>query len=430
MKNLKIACYGYVDKNGGSIGKAFFIILQELLSQGMMIDFFGWRGFNCATELEGHPNFRYIDLPSPPIINPILAKLPEKLRNTIYPGVNLVANNALHFREIRRTVEATHRSEKYTAMLFLGIRAPFRIQDLPNISWGQGAPGVEWKMIQKHRTTVVKYCGELLYEKLKIYAFLKRSQKKYSLFYTDIALCASHWTKDRIVEAGLAPEKVYVMPYPQELDRFACKTDFSNNLLKVGKTLLHLGRLDPRKRLDLLLDAFILVLKERKDVKLKIVGSFTYNPGYRKMIEDFPFPESLEYCPFVPQAEVPKLIQECDVLVQPSEAEEFGSAVAEALCCGLPVVVGMTNGTKDYLGQSSFIFDEYTPESLKSKILEALDVVSTDPQAQAKLAREAAEKYLNVDGVASQIRQIIFDLSQDKNRSTQAFSNQLVESKS
>jgi glycosyltransferase involved in cell wall biosynthesis len=429
MKNLQIACYGYAHQNGTSIGKSFFIILKELLDQGVAIDFFGWREFNRGAELEGYPNFRYIDLPSPPIINPILARLPEKLRNAIHPGVNIIANDALYFREIRRAVESAHQSRKYNAMLFLGIRAPFKIQALPNISWGQGAPRVEWKMIQKQRATIVKYCGSLLYKKLKIFAFLKWNQKQYSLFYTDIALCGSQWTKDRIVEAGLAPEKVYIMPYPQELDRFTCKTDFSHDPSKTGKTLLHLGRLDPRKRLDLLLDAFILVLRERKDVKLKIVGRFNYNPGYRKMIEDFPFPGALEYCPFIPQAEVPKLIQKCDVLVQPSEAEEFGHAVAEALCCGLPVVVGMTNGTKDYLGQSSFVFDEYTPESLKSKILEALDVVSTNPQAQAKLAREAAEKYLNVSGVASQIRQIISDLSQGDNCSAQKMPRQIMVTK-
>jgi glycosyltransferase involved in cell wall biosynthesis len=427
MKNLRIACYGHAGKNTGSIGKAFFIILKELLEQGVIIDFFGWREFNQGTELEEYPNFRYIDLPSPPIVNPILAALPEKLRNAIYPGVNIIVNNALHFREIRRAVEASHQSAKYAAMFFLGIRAPFRIDTLPNISWGQGAPGMEWKLVQKHRSKILKYCGRLVYEKLKVYAFLKQHQKKYSPFYTDITLCGSQWTKARIVETGLAPDKVHVMPYPQELNRFTCKTDFSSRRSQDKKTLLHLGRLDPRKRLDLLLDAFALVLRERKDVRLKIVGRFSYNPGYMTMIEDFPFPDSLEYCSSVPQAEVPKLIQECDVLVQPSEGEEFGHAVAEALCCGLPVVVGMTNGTKDYLGESSFIFDSYTPESLKSKILEALDVVENNPGVQARLAREAAERYFNVADVAGQIRQIIYELSQASDRSTRMAPMQIVE---
>jgi glycosyltransferase involved in cell wall biosynthesis len=430
MKALRIACYGYADKNGGSIGKAHFITLQELLNQGVLIDFFGWRGFNCGTELEGHPNFRYIDLPNPPVVNSVMASLPTKLKNALYPGVNIILNNALHFREICRTIEKSHKVEPYSALLFVGLRAPFRIPTLPNISWVQGPEGTEWELVHKNRRTLIRFCGPMLYLKLKIYGVLKKIQKKYSLHYTDIAICGSQWSKTKIINRGFKQNSIRVVPYPLELSRFICKRDFSVNQSLSKKTLLHLGRLDPRKRLDLLLEGFILVLKERPDVKLKIVGNFSYNPGYREMIDSFPFPENLEYRASIPQAQVPHLIQECDILIQPSEGENFGSAVAEALCCGLPVVVGMTNGTKDYLGQSSFVFDEYIPESLKSKILEALDVVSTDPQAQAKLAREAAEKYLNVVGVASQIRQIIFDLSQDSNQSTQPFSKQLVESKS
>ena len=37
------------------------------------------------------------------------------------------------------------------------------------------------------------------------------------------------------------------------------------------------------------------------------------------------------------------------MLAQPSDEENFGSSVAEAQACGLPVIVGATNGNADYL---------------------------------------------------------------------------------
>jgi len=43
------------------------------------------------------------------------------------------------------------------------------------------------------------------------------------------------------------------------------------------------------------------------------------------------------------------MLAEVDVIAQPSEEENFGSSVAEALACGVPVIVGATNGTGDYV---------------------------------------------------------------------------------
>ncbi|NJN74906.1 MAG: hypothetical protein HC799_20075 [Limnothrix sp. RL_2_0] len=98
MKDVKIACYGFVDKDSGSGGKAHFFILEELAKRNVKIDFFGWRGFNRAEELQLHAGFRYIDLPSSRF-NSFMDKLPTKLKSALFPIVNMLF--MMHFILIR-----------------------------------------------------------------------------------------------------------------------------------------------------------------------------------------------------------------------------------------------------------------------------------------------------------------------------------------
>jgi glycosyltransferase involved in cell wall biosynthesis len=430
MKKLKIACYGFVDKNAGSCARAHFLILEELVKRGIRIDFFGYRGFNRAEELESYPNFRYIDLPSASPVGNLMNKLPPGISKTLYPFVNILFNDSLHAKSTQRVMLSEHGFANYDILIFLGLYAPFRLVDVPTVSLLQGVVGAEWALIRKHRKTIIKFCGRTLYSKMKVYYALKDSIARTKLDCTDVTLCTSQWTKNQAVQSGSNPDNVHIIPYPLELDKFLPRTGLSNKSPNQEKILLSLGRLDPRKRLDLLLDAFTLVLQERDDVLLKVIGGFNYVSGYHRMIEEFPFPDKLLYQSGVEQSQVPELMQSCDLLVQSSEGENFGSSVAEALCCGLPVIVGSSNGTKDYLGDSSFVFEDYTPESLKNTIIRALNAIEENPDVLAIKAREAAEKNFDTHVIVNRLQDILTEtVNTKKNGLREVGSSELVESR-
>jgi glycosyltransferase involved in cell wall biosynthesis len=427
MENLKIACYGFVANEGGSCGKAHFLMLQELTKRGVEIDFFGWRGFNRAEELESYSNFNYIDLPSASPIGSWMGKLPSSVSKIVHPFLNILIDDSLHFRAMRDVMLYHHDSKKYDILIFLGLYAPFQLGTIPVISLIQGAVGAEWALIRKHKETIVKFCGSILYAKLKTYYVVKDKIAYTKIGCSDAILCTSEWTKAQVCKSGFDPKDIYVIPYPLELDRFSLRDGLSNKQSDQEKTLLCLGRLDPRKRLDLLLDAFALVLKERNNVRLKIIGGFNYVEGYCRMIEQFSSPEKIEYCASVPSSQIPELMQTCDLLIQPSEGENFGSSVAEALCRGLPVIIGPTNGTKDYLGDSSFVFEEYTSESLKIEIIRALDSLDRNLPALARESRTAAERNFNVIDIIDSLQCILSEVVSRKNGSRISAKPQLVE---
>src|SRR5687767_10492660 len=59
---LRIVCFGFVDKNSGSVASAGFIVLKSLLESGVQVDFLGVRNFMNPTELNALPGYRYIPI--------------------------------------------------------------------------------------------------------------------------------------------------------------------------------------------------------------------------------------------------------------------------------------------------------------------------------------------------------------------------------
>ena len=231
--------------------------------------------------------------------------------------------------------------------------------------------------------------------------------KKRQLKNTDFIVSGSQWTLEKWVEFGADKKYIQALPYPINLSLFKPR---GGEYTKSKKNLLWLGRITPRKRLDLLLDSFILLMKERRDIYLKIIGHFPYAKGYKKLIESFPFLDHIEYKESISYSEVPKIMQDIDILIQPSENENFASSPAEALCCGVPVIIGPLNGTKDYINPHSIVFEDYTAEALKKAIVSLLKNLESNSAQISAEARKTAEYHFDVRHIADEIEKIFLRL--------------------
>jgi len=407
----RIACYGFVKKGGPSINGAHYIILEELLKRGYEIDFYGQKNSSYPQELCKYQNFNLYDVKQS-LINIWLRYLPSsQFRIMILLLVkNLFFIRPSNFRLMRKEIMANHQSNKYDLWFFLGHYSPFNFKEMPTISWVQGPPAqVQWGMIQKLKTKFISLCGVILYLKIKVAYALKIRLVKSAINNSDILICGSQWSKNRIIECGVKSKTIKTLPYPTDTNLFKLNNSRSIKKSTDSKVFLWLGRSEPRKRLDLLLEAYTLLLKERKDIQLKIFGGFSWAQGYKKLIDSFEFPEYLEYQPYIDKAKVPELMRQCDVLIQPSEGENFGSSIAEALSCGLPVIVGPTNGTKDFISSSSFVFEDYTSESLKKTMLQAIEAIEENREKLAIDERETAENNFTVSKVVDNLEDIFFE---------------------
>jgi glycosyltransferase involved in cell wall biosynthesis len=399
QKQFKIACYGNTGKNAASSTGATYLILEELLNRGFEIDFYGWKHFNYPSDLLAYRNFNLIDLPEKSPIQKlervVKAKSSAKLFSVLFSIIHYLIAVPIDRRTLSQAVQCRHKDRKYDLVLLLDVYACIKIAQVPVISWVQGPPQSEHAHYAKSRGHLLRTKQFLLYLMAMVFYTIEMKKRDQVIRVSDLIICGSPWSEAQFMAYRTQPKAIKVIPYPINLQKFYPST--SKNQTKQKITFLWLGRIELRKRFDLLIEAYRLLLRERDDVHLKIIGKFRHADRYSHLIQELSESGHVEYQTSVDRDEIPTLLNQSDCLVQTSEDENFGFSVVEALACGLPVIIGPSNGVKAYVNNSSVIFEEYTAESVKAamvKVIEALQQESTADMTAVR--RRSAERYFDV----------------------------------
>jgi glycosyltransferase-like protein len=136
-----------------------------------------------------------------------------------------------------------------------------------------------------------------------------------------------------------------VIPNGVDADRFSTVDPSARRAWRdrLGRFVLAVGGIEPRKGSLDLLDAFALLRRSRPDLRLVIAGGETLF-DYRDYRADWERKALLlELSPLVlgavPHDDLPALVAAADVFAFPSTKEGFGLAAMEALAAAVPVVV-------------------------------------------------------------------------------------------
>jgi len=164
--------------------------------------------------------------------------------------------------------------------------------------------------------------------------------------------------------------------------------DVMNTLSKYGleykKFILFVGTLEPRKGVDVLLDAWeLLSLKLQKEYPLVLIGSSGWNnkdllSRITRLTENKP----LLHLKYIPDSELPDFYSAAKVFCFPSVYEGFGLPVLEAMSSGTPVICRAKTSMAEFAKSSCLYCETDTPDELRANIE---DVLLNDG-ASAKLA--------------------------------------------
>jgi glycosyltransferase involved in cell wall biosynthesis len=156
------------------------------------------------------------------------------------------------------------------------------------------------------------------------------------------------------------------LPRASEGDGRAARAQFK--LPAEAPIVLFLGRLHPIKRLDLLADAFGLVLQQHADARLVIAGPD--EDGHRAQIAPrfTPFGHAVTWTGRLGDASKRQVLDAAAVLVMCSDAESFGMSVAEAMAAAKPVVVTRTCPWPDVESHHAGFWVEQTPEAVAAGV--------------------------------------------------------------
>lgn len=143
-------------------------------------------------------------------------------------------------------------------------------------------------------------------------------------------------------ELGVPAEKFAVVPYgvDRALTPGAKPEALARRLGVAGApVVLFLGSLEARKNLSFLLDVWQEVVRTRADAKLVVAGGGPLLGDLRARARTLGLAPWVVFTGHVPAAEKLDYYRLADMLVFPSTMEGFGLVVAEAMSCGLPVLI-------------------------------------------------------------------------------------------
>ena len=167
-------------------------------------------------------------------------------------------------------------------------------------------------------------------------------QIKRVLRESDAVLAVCEGLKDRAVELGAAPERVHRLYQGIDPEVF-CQDDRAAarerlNLSATDPAFVWVGRMVGVKRLDVLVEAFGRVVKERRDAKLYLLGEGAAEQPVRQLVESRGLSESVIFVGAVQQSELPDWYRAADATLLSSESEGLPNVLRESLACGTPWV--------------------------------------------------------------------------------------------
>ncbi len=403
---MKLAVTGFVSEQAGSVASANALLLRELLLRGHEIHFYSKASFVDPRPAVGNlPGFEFLDTTN---------VAPDRLRQRLsrVPVAGFVAGQydaATYIRLLVREMARNHAAEKYDVSLWLGEFARGRMGAVPVVSYIQGPPGTDARSILERHDEIKALAGPATALKWQLLARLRLSRLGLPpLELTDHFIVGSLESKRTLRNLyGIRDERIMTLPYPIDLEMFTTDVVDTNASSNPSVRACWLGRIIPRKRLDLFLNGAALAIREGVDVRLSLIGGIGFVPGYEKLIGAFPYPERLRWDKGIPRDKVPALLGQQDVLIQPSDEENFGSSVAEAQACGLPVIVGRTNGNADYLCSRDIHLKDDRPETLAGALRELSLRKAEGRWGDPGESRRCAEEHFALDKVTMRLIEIL-----------------------
>jgi len=152
----------------------------------------------------------------------------------------------------------------------------------------------------------------------------------------------------QLQELGVSEQSIRVIPNPIDLEEFSRPVQrgaFRQRMsLGSDRIVLFLGKLTPRKRVDVLIRAFADI--RDTGARLVIAGNdMGSGPMLRALARSLEIERRTIFAGLLQGAERLEALADADVVVYPSEHEIFGLVPVEALLAGTPVIVSDDSGS-------------------------------------------------------------------------------------
>lgn len=214
----------------------------------------------------------------------------------------------------------------------------------------------------------------------------------------DGCVAASSATAAYYLGLGVPPERIHVALLPVDVDAIGAAVDVARRdrdrlrrqMGVDGVVLLHVGRLESYKGVDLLLDAFLRARRQEPQLHLLLVGGGSMRDALEVRAAR-EAPGAVTFTGFQQPGDLPQYYACADIFCLFSRQEPFGAVVGEALAAGLPVVSSRTAGaTADLVdeGRNGLIIDPLA----RAECARTLRDLAADPELRRGMGAASRER--------------------------------------
>ncbi|MCA9938054.1 MAG: glycosyltransferase family 4 protein [Anaerolineales bacterium] len=209
-------------------------------------------------------------------------------------------------------------------------------------------------------------------------------KQEYAL--ADYFILPSGYAKRTFVEAGFDEERIFVLPYGVDDEIFFRDGSVAPEPDSTFR-IVYAGQIVPRKGIHYLVRAFQQLALPNTELLLlgRIDDAFyRYLRGVIKDDARIKLPGS------VPKQELRKRFNAASVFILPSLSDSWGLVVAEAMACGLPVIVTENVGSKEMVrdGVDGFVI----PMRSVTAIVEKLSLLYDNRALRRRMAEAACDQ--------------------------------------
>jgi len=229
------------------------------------------------------------------------------------------------------------------------------------------------------------------------------------------------WIAERYRRSGIAPERLFVSDYGVDLDEHTNRErgylrgelGLADDATLVGMVGLmyapkrYLGQARGLKGHEDLIDALALCLRERPDLRGVFIGGAWNNAAaYESRVRAYARRLCGDRAIFLgTRADVPRLLPDLDIAVQPSHTEGVAATAVEAQLLGIPVIATNVGGQPDLIvdGETGWLVPPRDPARLAAAILDAV----RDPEHTRVMALAGQERARRLFNGVENNRQVL-----------------------
>lgn len=209
----------------------------------------------------------------------------------------------------------------------------------------------------------------------------RRGLRSWGRDHVDLVIAISRFTRERLIRwSGIEPYRIRIVPNAVHLNRYSNAEKPGYLVQRYGveskRVLLTVGRLPGYERYkgqDKIIALLPKLITRFPDLIYMIVGDGSDRARLEKMVASLLLQEQVIFAGRIREEEKIDHYNLADAFAMPSTSEGFGFVFLEAAACGLPVLGGRVDGSRDALvdGHLGVMVD---PES-QDELLDGLETI-------------------------------------------------------